>query len=67
MRQFYCYELSDAGLWEPCVYRTNFGDPTLDERARTQLVEVPEDCMDEFSEPLFGRLRDRFPMEVEND
>lgn len=60
----FCYELSDNGVWEAVVYRTNFGGPLLDERVRSSLVRVPADCIGSDGEPMFGRLRERFPLEV---
>lgn len=62
----FCYELSDTGVWEAVVYR---GTPPMDGRTRTQLVPVPEDCVgpdgdDGFPNPYFGKLRERFPLEV---
>ena len=61
---WFCYELSDAGKWEACAYRTNFGEPALDDRLRTELVELPEDCIGGDGEPMFGKLRERFPLGV---
>jgi hypothetical protein len=62
---WFAYEFSDAGVWEAICYRTNFGDPALDERIRTELVEVPADCIGEDGELMFATLRDRFPLDVE--
>lgn len=61
---YFCYELSDSGVWEAVCYRTNFGFPRPDERLRSELIEVPDDCIGDNGDPLFGRLRERFPLEV---
>jgi hypothetical protein len=61
---WFAYELSDAGVWEAVCYRVNYGDPALDDRPRTNLVAVPASCIGDDGDPLFGRLRERFPLEV---
>lgn len=48
--------------WEPVVYRG--GKPPADPSIRsTEFVAVPADCIGEDGEPMFWRLRERFPME----
>lgn len=59
------YELSEDGVWEAVCYRTNFGSPPLEDSLRTELVEVPADCIGTGGEPIFAKLRDRFPLEIE--
>lgn len=66
VRMWFGYELSEDGVWEAVCYRTNFGRrPPLEDSLRTEMVEVPPDCIGAGGEPIFAKLRDRFPLEIE--
>lgn len=65
VKMWFGYTLSEDGVWEAVCYRTNFGNPPLEDSLRTELVEVPADCIGADGEPIFAELRDRFPLEVE--
>ncbi|PSH61617.1 hypothetical protein CU103_22685 [Phyllobacterium sophorae] len=65
VRMWFGYTLSEDGVWEAVCYRTNFGNPPLENSLRTEMVEVPADCIGADGEPIFAKLRDRFPLEVE--
>lgn len=67
MKMWFGYEMSDGGVWQAVCYRTNFGEPPIEEGLRTELVEVPTDCIGIDGEPKFGLLRTRFPLEVIDD
>jgi|GEM_PF-5588521 len=63
-RMWFCYELENM-TWSPVVYRTNGGAPELkDVMQRSKIIEVPADCIGSDREPMFGALKQRFPLEV---
>jgi len=62
---YYCYERAMTGVWSPVCYH---GEKPKNEKisdgdspSRTVLYEVPEDCVDEFGNPMFGMLMKRWP------
>lgn len=65
VKMWFCWERQMTGNWQPVCYhdeqpkkeKVSDGDTP----SRSPLYEVPADCLSDFDEPFFGRLKEKFP------
>lgn len=67
-RMFFAYEMNFGGKWCPVVYHGDKPSKKMEgEPSRSAVHEVPSDCIDEFGNPIFGKLQRMFPPPQEKE